>query len=226
MCFTPAISLTTAIIEFLLATIILSLFPKTTFKNFFAIFIYFLGFYQFTEFMLCTTNYSALWAVIGFITYSFLPAIGMHAALKFSKRKFKPIFLYIVPILAGISAIILPNFIQISRCEKYFVTVISIFTNSTNLLYLIPYFIYLMYYASFIIASCIIAYLYSRSVKDKNAKNLIYVLIVGILLMSLPTFILIMLLPQFGMQFPSVLCEFALLLAICAFIGAYLETKI
>jgi len=43
--------------------------------------------------------------------------------------------------------------------------------------------------------------------------------------MVVPTFIFIMVLPSFGIMFPSILCEFALLLAILGFTAAYLENK-
>jgi hypothetical protein len=48
---------------------------------------------------------------------------------------------------------------------------------------------------------------------------------IAVLLMSLPTFILMVIFPFFDIMFPSVLCHFALLLAIVVFVGTYLEHK-
>ena len=86
MCFTPAISLTTALIEFIIATFILVKYKRYVVPVFFAILVYVLGIYQFTEFMLCTTNNAFLWAKLGFITYTFLPAIGLHFAFRLTKK--------------------------------------------------------------------------------------------------------------------------------------------
>ena len=49
---------------------------------------------------------------------------------------------------------------------------------------------------------------------------------VGILFMTIPTIILLLLFPVFGIMFPSVLCAFAIFVAIAAFIGVYLKGKL
>jgi len=225
MCFTPTISISIAIIEFALATILLLFFPKSKFRDFFAFFIYLLGFYQFTEFMLCSGN-ALFWATLGFITFTFLPATALHAVLKIFKRKFNIIWVYIVPVIASILAISIPGFIIKASCERYFISIDTIITSSPSFLLIGALLIYTVYYFGFL------AILYSIILKDyikqKNEikREIELVEMIGILLMTIPTVILLLLFPVFGIMFPSVLCAFAIFVAICAFIGVYLKGKL
>ncbi len=113
MCFTPIVSLSTAIVEFVVATAILVFCRKSLINRFFPLLIYILGFYQFTEFMLCTSNYPFFWAKMGFITYSFLPAVGLHFVMKLTNRKYNYITLYMIPVIFSLMALFKPGFIML-----------------------------------------------------------------------------------------------------------------
>ncbi len=226
MCFTPTISISIAIIEFALASILLLFFPKSDFRNFFAFFIYLLGFYQFTEFMLCSGN-ALFWATMGFITYTFLPAIALHAVLKIFKRKFNIIWVYVVPVIASILAISIPGFIIKASCERYFISIDTIFINSSpSFLLLGALAIYTIYYFGFLVLTYSIILKDYLKQKNKIKREIELVEMVGILLMTVPTLVLLILFPVFGIMFPSVLCAFAIFVAISAFIGVYLKGKL
>jgi len=226
MCFTPIISLSVAIIEFILATILILFFKRTTLRNFFILFIFVLGFYQFSEFMLCSTEYSLLWAKIGFITYTFLPGIFLHATLRFLKRKPNIFLIYIVPVVISIIALLTPGFIIEARCETVFVTVTSIFALAYGFLENLPFLIYNCYYFGFIILSLSLIMKDYFHEKNRIKKEIELVEMIGGLLMTVPTLIFIVVLPYLKQRFPSVLCSFALFMAIAAFIAVYLEKKI
>ena len=151
MCFTPIISLTTAILEFIVATFILIYFKRTTFVKFSVIFIYVLGFYQFTEFMLCTSGNEFLWAKIGFITYTFLPALALHFALTFNKKKYNLTYIYFLPILIFIFAFLNQNFILNASCDSVFVIVQTMFFSFKNLQSIILSILFMSYYFGFIL---------------------------------------------------------------------------
>ena len=226
MCFTPAISLSAAITEFTLATILLLFFKKTTLRNFFIVFIFMLGFYQFSEFMLCSTSYILLWAKIGFITYTFLPGVFLHATLRFLKGKPNLALIYTIPLAASIAAFLIPGFIIDARCEYVFVSVTNIFAMASGFLENLPFMIYVGYYFGFLILSLfLITRNYSHE-KNRMKKEIELIEIIGGLLMIVPTLILIVLLPYLKQRFPSVLCLFALFMAIAAFIAVYLENQI
>ena len=79
MCFTPTISLTTAIIEFI---VVIYLIKRIKDKSLRALpwIILILGLYQLTEFFLCTTD-NQIWPKLGFIMYTFLPILLMQLFL-------------------------------------------------------------------------------------------------------------------------------------------------
>lgn len=214
MCFTPGVSLITAIIEFSVATFILIRYKNYLVPVFSAIFIYVLGAYQFTEFMLCTTNNPLLWATLGFAAYTFLPAIGLHMSIRFTKQKFKNWLLYFPPLVFAMFALLKKNFIIEASCEKVFVLVHSIFPSINHL---IPTILYSFYYFIFIILTGIILFKHI----NKNNMRKIYLLWIslGILIIIMP-FILILILPSIGWQYPSIYCEFALLFTIAALVSS------
>lgn len=149
MCFTPAVSLTTAIIEWVLATILLVFFKRTNLRRYFAWLIYVLGFYQFTEFMLCTSDNTFLWAKLGFITYTFLPAMLLHSVLRILNKKARLFWIYLIPTMISLIAILNQNFITSAKCTSVFVQVrLSIISNAGLLQSSISW-IYLAYYFGF-----------------------------------------------------------------------------
>ncbi|MFC1710925.1 histidine kinase N-terminal 7TM domain-containing protein [Nanoarchaeota archaeon] len=215
MCFTPAISLTTAIIEFVVATFILIKYKKYVVPVFFAVLIYVLGIYQFTEFMLCTSSNAFLWAKLGFITYTFLPAIALHFVLRLAKNRKHNWLVYIPPLFFSIWAAIKTDFIAHVSCSQLFVT--------SQKAILFPG--YSLYYSGFILATIIIAFILVRKEKDKTTKQLAMLLgSATIIIVALPI-LLISILPSLKIQFASVYCEFALLYTIIALIGSRIYSK-
>ncbi len=112
MCFTPKVSIATAIIELIFACIIFFRYKKSKIAKFAALFVLLLGFYQFTEFMLCTTGNTQLWGKLGFITYTILPALGLHLTLKHTKQKLNRLVVYLPMIVFIVVAILETDFIS------------------------------------------------------------------------------------------------------------------
>lgn len=219
MCFTPWISLSTALIEFFVATFILIRYKDYLIPAFSAILIYVLGLYQFTEFMLCTTDYVVFWATLGFATYTFLPAIAVHMAIRFTKEKFNNYLWYIPPVIFSAIAFLKENFIISAGCEKVFVTVITVFTSPLNL---ILYDLYLVYYGGFILIAGFLLVSHIRN----NQMRQIYIWWAGLgILTIVAPIILIVILPSLEVQFPSVYCEFALLFSIVAVVASEIYHK-
>ncbi|MEA3430499.1 MAG: hypothetical protein U9R08_04460 [Nanoarchaeota archaeon] len=221
MCFTPIISLSTAIIEFTLATLIIIFLKKSTTNKFFTILIILLGIYQFTEFMLCTSNNPIIWGILGYITYTFLPAVGVHFAVRFSKTKFKNWIIYIIPITLSSIAIFTTNFIKKSVCNTFFILVETILNK--NLIYL---WLYRTYYLTFIFIGGYILWKKYKIEKNLNKRRIHIIITSAVLIALIPSMILYAISPSLRIMFASVYCEFALLTAIIIFIGAYYENKI
>jgi hypothetical protein len=222
MCFTPFISLTTAIIEFAVATFILIKYKKYFVPVFSAILIYVLGFYQFTEFMLCSSGNPFLWAKIGFITYTFLPAIGLHFILRLAKNKKYNKLIYLVPIFFAIITIITPNFIIKASCSKVFVIVQNVLA-SQNYANLFPF--YLIYYVGSILIIGIILLVLIKKERNKLDKKIEELWFIAVLIAILIPIILILIIPALEIKFPSIYCEFALLFTITALISSSLYAR-
>jgi len=223
MCFTPIVSLSTAIFEFVAATAILVFCRKSLINRFFPLLIYILGFYQFTEFMLCTSNYPFFWARMGFVTYSFLPAVWLHFVMKLTNKKYNYKILYIIPIIFSLIAFLKPDFITQSTCTTFFVVVIKDMFNSQFPLLL---FIYELYYSWFIVAMCYFLLKGINEEKIKLKRKIHIVILTAVIITLLPAMILFLVFPAFKVIFPSVYCEFAVLFTVAAIIASYLDNKI
>lgn len=220
MCYTPTVSLTTAIIEFILAAILPFKYPRATLRYFFALFIFLLGLYQFSEFMLCETGDDIFWVRAGFIVYSFLPALGLHAALYYLKSKINRLMLYTVPVALTLTAFTNDQIWQ-GTCNTIFITTKTILSQHPIL-----FFIYITYYAGFTLLICWLAIKEYSRVRSHLKRIMSLTWIIAILLMSVPTFVLIIIFPELGLRFPSVLCHFALLLALVTFVGVRMEHQL
>jgi hypothetical protein len=221
MCFTPTVSITTAIIEFTVATIIILFFRKSSIERSMAIFIYLLGFYQLTEFMICITNYSFLWAKLGFITYTLLPSIGLLFALEYTKRRVNYFAVFVIPLIFSLIALF-SKFIISTSCGNYFVTVKSLLYNPSNYVSGIIYFVW---YVSMIMIICCLLFIHYRKSK-KKLQRFIDIDVIFVSLTSLiPAIILFFILPMLRIQFPSIYCKFSAIFTIGAIILVYLDYK-
>ncbi|MBI4453684.1 hypothetical protein HY636_03495 [Candidatus Woesearchaeota archaeon] len=236
MCFSPHVSISVAIIEFVLATLILLLFRKSFISKFMALFIYLLGFYQFTEFMVCISANPDIWAKLGFITYTFLPAIGLHFILRISTFKFNKklnkklsttqiillyLLLYTPPVLFSLFSIFTPNFIVETSCNTIFVTIKNLLFNTDNY---IKFTFYWLYYFGFITIATIISLIKYHLEKNKYVKLFYLLGALGLLIITIPPLILIVIFPALNVMYPSIYCKFALLFAVIAFILCYLSS--
>ncbi|MBN2458813.1 hypothetical protein JXB28_00885 [Candidatus Woesearchaeota archaeon] len=221
MCFSPQISLLTAVVEFILAALIIARFRKSAVARFAAIFIFLLGFYQLTEFMLCTTGDIDAWARMGFITYTFLPALGLHLVFKLSDKMPKAFVFYIPAIIFAGLAAFSKGFVVGGACHSVFISVHLMFLNpsANSILYLI----YGAYYAGFIFLGCFLAGLMLRKEKDEKKRKKMIVGLAAVLLATVPALLFVIIMPALGNQFPSIYCEFALLMAIAGYCISYLD---
>ena len=148
MCLTPKISLLTAMTEFVVACFIFLKYKRTKVIKLLVLFVFLLGFYQFTEFMLCKTNNIQFWAKVGFITYTFLPSTGLFLVLVLANKKIKKFLLHIPPAIFSVIALASDNFVTGGGCSKYFLTTKTLFTSfSENF---VPAMFYLAYYFGYV----------------------------------------------------------------------------
>lgn len=225
MCYSPKISIAAAIIELFISGCLWLRFKHTIVIRFLAIFVTLLGFYQFTEFMLCVTPYASFWARMGVVTYSILPALALHFVLLHKKVIWKKTaFLLYVPALIFIFiALFKRDFVVESACSAVFVVVKTLFFGPSG--DLMPMLVYWIYYFGYIFATLAVLLKY-MFVEKSNRRRLLYLLAaIGVLITLAPPLILIIILPSFGIMFPSIYCAFAFLFSVAALIGAYIEER-
>lgn len=219
MCFTPAVSFLTFAIEILMAAWVLYLNPKERINRVSAAVLFFLGMYQFTEWGLCSAGDPFWWGKLGFIFYTTLPALAVHwvYALRDDKRAIWPVHF----VSAGfiLYALLASDFVNTAECGRFFVKVLH---NWLPMLYW-PYF---TYYTLFIAYPAVML-LNSIIHEDDKPRRRMYVWgLVGMLAFTFPTFFVLLVLPEFNLFFPSMLCQFALLFAISVAYVVSLNEKI
>ncbi|MFA5842975.1 MAG: hypothetical protein WC882_04915 [Candidatus Gracilibacteria bacterium] len=227
MCFTPKVSFITAAIEFFTGAYIYFTAKRTTAVKILVIFLYALGMYQFSEFMLCSTEQKMLWAKIGFLSYHLLPALGLDFVVHITRNKPSPLWLsfliYLPTIVFGIFALLAPNFIAEASCGTFFVTIKHLFYREIGGIVLMT--IYWWYYFGYIAISSILLLLALNQKHEKAWHNIYLYTLLAVLLSLLPAFIFIVVLPSLRVIFPSVYCHFALLFALLALIGVRKNPK-
>lgn len=223
MCFSPKISLATALVEFAVSFFLIFRYKLNFFVKLLAIFIAVLGLYQFAEYMMCTTGYVDLWGRFGFIAYTLLPAMGLHFVLRFSRKKFSYYLLYIPTLIFIATAIFVEEFMLVGFCADYFVVMRNVFVTSGNFDYL--KYVYMGYYSIYILLS--ILFLVPGLINaDSRPKRVLYMMAIGALVVSAgAAFVFIVVLPDFKVMFPSIYCEFSLIFAFIGLVAARLASK-
>lgn len=219
MCFTPALSLTTALFEFFIATFVLIYYKKARINIFLPLLLYLLGIYQLTEYFLCTTQQN-LWISIGFITYTYLPAIGLAFCLDYVNKKYNRAILFLIPTLFS-AFVFYEGFVIHGTCGTYLVSIKHYFFG----LYVIPMLLYLAYYFGTIAYITTLLVRHYQRARSKITKLIDADIIAGILLSLVPAVLLVLLIPSLYPQFPSLYCQFAAVFAVTILIAYYLDSK-
>ncbi len=207
MCFAPYISLSTFTIEFLLALYFLLSRPQDRLHRVVALLSFLLGLYQLNEFLICVTG-SVVFTKLAMITTAILPALAVSFALIMGRKRLPHYWhaLIYAPAVFFMTMFSLPWYYgEPASCQSVFIQY-----PGTGLLGDF----YALYYVAYIVGTGVLFYFSSQSAKSKPEKVLLNLGMLGTLVFTVPTFVFLIFLPRFFPQFPSVLCEFALLLAI------------
>lgn len=207
MCFTPAVSFLTFAVEIMMAFWVLNRNPKNRINQVSAAILIFLGLYQFTEYALCTSGNPFFWGKMGFVAYTFLPALGLHWAFALRGKKALIWPIHLISSGFALLALLKVDFIQATECGRFFVKVITTFSpalaNS-----------YLLYYVLFIAIASELLIKWTIEEHNLERRKILAWGFIGMLSFTVPTFLLVVLFPLYNIMFPSVLCQFAIFFAI------------
>lgn len=201
-CFTPAVSLATFLIEFLLALFVITRYKMNKFSLIAAALLLCLGLFQLSEYMICKTNQIQIWGKIGTASITILPILGLQLITYLTRKSRWLIAGYI---FAGI---IIFSVFFLSFLNNYYCTdkfVIIHFNNPIDNLYTLYYFVFLL-----VGLGILIQHYFSQK---KNTTEMLW-MTVGYLSFIIPTAIVYSISQLTIFAIPSIMCGFAVLFAL------------
>ena len=209
-CFSPPIMLATFAIEIFFAAYALYRYRSDKIAKITISILMLLSVFQLAEYNVCEGAFgldSLAWSRLGYVCITFLPVLGVHALLTIAKRS-SPMLLMGLYALATVFSV-------------YFLTVGHGLTSSVcNGNYVIfevnPQIntLYMLYYYGLEVFAVFMTWSLAQKTKVKKVKNALYGLMVGYLCLLIPTTTVNIIDPDTIRGIPSIMCGFAILLAI------------
>jgi hypothetical protein len=207
MCFSPPVMLATFLIEFGLAFYTVWRYKLTTVSRLVTATLLLLGTFQLTEYMICG-GYGlghSEWARLGYVAITLMPAIGVHLVLALAKVTNRPLLAaayatataYIIYFVASGDAIVG------STCTENY----AVFHVQT-----LGSYVYAAYYYGWLLVAIALAARYAGK-KPKLAPALKWA-VAGYASFIVPTTLANIIDPSTISGIPSIMCGFAVLLAI------------
>ncbi len=214
-CFSPPVMLATVIIEFTLAFYTVWRYKMTVLTRLVAATLISLGIFQVAEYFVCTNNLSSSavpWSKLGFVAITALPPLGLHMMHVLAGKPQRRLVGFAYLTMALFMGFFLMSSAAFTGHECTGNYVIFQFTERVTGLYSAYYYVWLL-------AGIILGFSWANEFKAKGKaalKNLqaIQGLIVGYLVFLVPTALTNTFQPQTRRGIPSILCGFAILLAI------------
>ena len=209
-CFSPPIMIATFIIELAGMLFVLWRYRQTTASKLIAALLGLLALFQLAEYNVCEGALglnSVQWAQIGFASISLLPALGFHLVVNIAGRtnKFGVRVGYMIAATFAAFFLLVASGVQSSVCGGNYI-----------LFRLMPAIdiYYMAYYYGWILLTMLYAYVATKEMKDKKRLSTLRYLIIGYAAFIVPTTIVNIIDPRTIAGIPSVMCGFAVFLAL------------
>lgn len=195
----------TFIIEAALALWVVARYRLDTFGRMATSILLLLATFQAVEYSICEISTDRIFAVIGYIAITWLPAIALHLAIKLSRGPFiGAVPGYLLAALWTGLFVLYPSIIQTVSCSGNY-TVLSL----TD-----PYAVlYGFYYYGLLVAGLVIS-IFGRTKSPVDMRQARGWLALSYLLMMVPTYAVNTLNPETVRAIPSIMCGFAVTFAI------------
>lgn len=203
-CFTPEVMIATFLIEGILAVYTFIRYRTTAFGRLSFLILFFLALFQLSEYQICTSANTLVWAKLGIISITLLPILGLNLIfLVCNKNGWFIKSTYVVAVASVAFLILSPNAITGAVCNGNYV----IFESANPL-----YWLYALYYIGVLLYGMMVA---SSELKEQTVKKrYLYWIIIGYLSFMLPMAFLYLFYGVNSNSIISVMCGFALLFAL------------
>ena len=223
-CFSPPVMLATLAIEFFLAGYALWRYKLNSISRLITLMLICLGTFQTAEYFVCTGAGLATveWSQLGFVAITALPPLGLHLMHKLAGKP--------------VGGLVYAAYGTMAACMTFFVLAPTAFTgHQCTGNYVIFQFsdnvtgVYSIYYFGWLLAGMVLGARWAsritgRSKKAKNQLRTVQALFVGYLAFLVPAAISMTVFPAAWRGIPSVLCGFAVLLALI--LGLYILPRV
>jgi hypothetical protein len=205
-CFSPPIMLATFVIEFFLAGYVARTYKNSTTSRLVIALLVFLGIFQVAEYMVCggLGLKGVDWARIGYISITFLPPLGIHLATILAKKPQRKLvaLAYASALMFLTSFVLLGGTMTGQECRPNY----AVFLMPLPLVW-----VYSLYYYGWTLIATVLSLLWSA--KSLHASQLKF-LALGYASFIVPTTTINIIAPETLAGIPSVMCGFAVILAI------------
>lgn len=207
MCFSPPVMLATFLIEFGLLFYVVWRYKMTPLTRLSAVFLGCLGIFQLAEYMICggLGLGGTEWVKLGYITITFLPALGLHIIATISKASIKPTLYaaYGSAVLFAAYFIAAGSAVSLHECAPNY-TVFDMNSVTTT--------IYGIFYYGWLLFAMAFGAQQARK-HPKLAPSLRW-MVISYSVFIIPTTIANVIDPSTTAAIPSIMCGFAILCAI------------
>ena len=209
LCFSPPVMLATMLIEFGGAAYTIWRYKLNSVGRLVVLVLIFLGIFQLAEFLICqVTGLPGLtWARIGYVAITMLPPLGVSLAMAIAGKKSWPVQFAMYATAAAF--IIYFGFASQSLtgqvCEGNYV----IFTSRPGAM-----FWYAAYYYGLLAISTGLCFYWTKLTKSVRKRRALLALAIGYMAFITPTIAVGLISPAARDAIPSIMCGFAVLLAV------------
>lgn len=209
-CFSPLVMIATFVFEMIAALVVLFRYRHLNESRLIIAILVCLAIFQLAEYMICVSAFglsSLDWARVGWVAISFLPPLGVHLGLTIADKRQKLLIAlgYVIAVVFSVYFLTIGHGIQDSACLGNYV----IFDVARPALH-----IYIAYYYAWLLAGMAAAFLYAGEIKQKPRREALQWLGVGYAVFIVPTIAVNMINPETMAAIPSIMCGFAVLLAV------------
>lgn len=208
-CFSPPVMLATFLIEVSLALYVVIHFKTTQLTRLIALLLVFLGMFQLAEYMVCGgLGLSGVdWSRLGFIAITALPPLGLHIVHEIAGKQNKPMLAAAYVSAAGFAgyfAFATTAFVG-NQCQGNYV------------IFELPQpaaLVYGMFYYGWVLTGLFLAFAFARRARHANQRSALRAFGFGYAAFLVPTAIVNLLSPETAAGIPSIMCGFAVILAL------------